>query len=82
MAGIVITALLSISMWVAIWLLTRRRRQPVAPPAIPGQLTPAERRKLYKRLGIDPDVMARQRPYGAPALPPQPDLRRRRSTRA
>jgi hypothetical protein len=82
MAGIVITALLSISMWVAIWLLTRRRRLPAPPPALPGQLTAAERRKLYKRLGIGPEVMARQRPYGGPVIPLQPELRRRRSTRA
>ena len=78
MAGIVITALLSASMWVAIWLLTRRRR-PADPPALPGQLTPAERRRLYKRLGIDPAVMARQRPYRGPALRQRADLPARRT---
>jgi hypothetical protein len=81
MAGIVITALLSVSMWMAIWLLTRRRRP--ADPSVPsGQLTPAERRRLYKRLGIDPAVMARQRPYRGPTLRQRADLPARRSTRA
>jgi hypothetical protein len=81
MAGIVITALFAASMWAAIWVLTARRRRPV-PPTLPGQLTPAERRRLYKRLGIDPVVMARQRPYGWSVTRPQHDLRDRRSTRA
>jgi hypothetical protein len=81
MAEIVITALFAISMWVAIWLLTRRRRRP-EPPALPGQLTSAERRRLYKRLGIDPVVMARQRPYGWTVTKPRHDVQHRRSTRA
>ena len=81
MAGIVITALFAISMWAAIWVLTGRRRRP-EPPALPGQLTPAERRRLYKRLGIDPVVMARQRPYGWTVTKPRHDVPSRRSTRA
>jgi hypothetical protein len=82
MAEIVITALLSVSMWVAIWLLGKRRRRAAPLPDVPGHLTAAERRRLYKRLGIDPEVMARQRPFGAPAVPSQAHLLRRRSTRA
>lgn len=80
MAGIMITALFAISMWAAIWTLTGRRRRR-EPPALPGQLTPAQRRRLYKRLGIDPVVMARQRPYGWSVTRAEPDFRRR-STRA
>lgn len=82
MTEIVITALLSVSMWMAIWLLGRRRHRPMQSSGLPGQLTAAERRHLYKRLGIDPEVMARQRPYGAPVVRPQAHLQRRRSTRA
>ncbi|GAO40036.1 hypothetical protein SCH01S_42_00790 [Sphingomonas changbaiensis NBRC 104936] len=81
MAGIVITALFAISMWAAIWLLAGRKRR-AEPPGPPGQLTPAERRRLYKRLGIDPVVMARQRSYGWTVARPRPDVQRKRSTRA
>lgn len=59
MAGILISLALACGMSVAIWALFRpRRRSPE--PRIPGQLTAAERRELYRRLGIDPATMARQ----------------------
>ena len=81
MSGIVITALLATSMWVAIWLLTGRRRREPELPTLPGQLTPAQRRRLYKRLGLDPALMARRRGQTARVIP-FPTEARRRSTRA
>lgn len=81
MAEIVITALFAIGMWGAIWLLTRPRRR-AERPAMPGELSATERRRLYKRLGIDPAVMARQRPYGGSVMRPRHDEPARRSTRA
>ncbi|MFD1610381.1 hypothetical protein ACFSCW_01040 [Sphingomonas tabacisoli] len=83
MAGIVITALLALSMWVAIVLLARHQRRAADLPALPGQLSAAERRRLYKRLGLDPALLAHPRPrYEAKVIPFRPDARRRRSTEA
>ena len=60
MAGILISLALALGMSVAIWALFRPRRIKAEPPPVPGQLTAAERRQLYARLGIDPAAMARR----------------------
>jgi hypothetical protein len=59
MSGILISLALAIGMFGAIGALLRRRT-PAAPP-VQGQLTAAERRRLYKSLGINPAALARQR---------------------
>lgn len=82
MAGFVITALFALSLWGAIWLLVRRRRRNAAAVKLPGQLSPAERRRLYKRLGIDPVLLVRDRGFEARIIPFPVDARRRRSTDA
>jgi hypothetical protein len=83
MAGIVITALLALSMWVAIALLGRRKRRAPELPALPGQLTAAERRRLYRRLGLDPALLTRSQRRGEAIVTPFPrPAQRRRSTRA
>ena len=61
MAGILISFALAFGMFAAIWALARPRRHRLPePPRMPGQLSAAERRRLYKRLGINPAAMARQ----------------------
>jgi hypothetical protein len=82
MAGLVITALFTLTLWGAIWLLARRRRRALNTRALPGQLTPAERKRLYKRLGINPARLARQRGWQAQIIPFPAEARRRRSTNA
>lgn len=83
MAGIVITALLALSMWVAIALLARRKRRAPDLPGLPGQLSAAERRRLYRRLGLDPALLAASRQRHEPIVIPFPrPAQRRRSTRA
>lgn len=60
MAGLLISLLLASGMFAAIWALVRVRSSRAEAPRLPGQLTAAERRQLYKRLGINPATMARQ----------------------
>lgn len=82
MAGIVIALSLSAVMLGAIWLLLKpRRRAEPERQTLPGQLSAAERRQLYHRLGIDPAAMARQRRSNVIWLDPRID-ERRPSTRA
>ena len=60
MAGILISLILAAGMFAAIrGLALTRDRRPILPP-MPGQLSVDERRRLYKRLGIDPAALARQ----------------------
>lgn len=79
MAGIIITALLALSMWAAIAVLVRRRR---GAGDVPGHLTVAQRRHLYRRLGLDPDQLTRQRRYNTKIIQFPPETLRRRSTDA
>ena len=80
MIGIALTLALSLSMAAAIAMLARRR---TPRPAIPGQLTPAQRRRLYKRLGLDPALMVRgYRVYVANMVPSSVEARRRKNTEA
>ena len=58
MAAMLISLILATGMFGAIWALTRRRA-PKLPP-VQGQLTAAERRRLYRSLGINPAALARQ----------------------
>lgn len=81
MAGILLPLALSMGLLAAIWLLLApRRKRPVA-PLLPGQLSEAERRRLYERLGLDPAVMTRQGQSNVVWLEPY-RARRRRSTDA
>lgn len=60
MSGLVIVLLLAAAMATMIWIAlgkanAPRRRQ----PELPGQLSASERRRLYRRLGLDPAALAR-----------------------
>lgn len=57
MAGIVISLVLAAGLFGAIWGLARRRSADAH--LTPGQLSADERRRLYKRLGINPASLAR-----------------------
>lgn len=59
MAGIVISLVLAAGLFGAIWGLVRARRRSADAHLPPGQLSADERRRLYKRLGIDPASLAR-----------------------
>jgi hypothetical protein len=62
MAGIVIALALSVLMMGAIWMLLKPKSiRAIEAQRLPGQLSAAERRRLYQRLGIDPSALARQR---------------------
>jgi len=78
MAGIVVALTLSVVMMGAIWLLLKPRRiRIVETPRAPGQLSAAERRRLYQRLGLDPAVLARQRRSNVIWLDPRVEEPRR-----
>jgi hypothetical protein len=82
MAGIVIALALSVLMMGAIWMLLKpRRKVEVEMQRLPGQLSAAERRRLYQRLGIDPSALARQRRSNVIWLDPRVE-EPRRSTEA
>ena len=63
MSALIVTALLAAAMATMIWIAIsgRRSRLRVEEHRLPGQLSAAERRRLYQRLGLDPAALARQR---------------------
>lgn len=60
MSALVIIILLTGAMAMMGWVALGQRRPKVVEQRRPGQLSAAERRELYRRLGIDPAAMARQ----------------------
>jgi hypothetical protein len=70
MAGILLSLILAAGMFGAIWGLGRSRRKPDALRRVSGQLSAAERRRLYKRLGIDPALLARRQRSNVTRLDP------------
>ena len=59
MSGLVVIILLAAAMAAMIWIaFSQRRRMAPAVPKRLGQLSAAERRQLYRRLGIDPAALA------------------------
>lgn len=62
MPGLVVALLLAAAMFFLIWIAVGQgpRSRP-APPA-PGELSKAERQRLYRRLGIDPEALRAQGP--------------------
>ena len=81
MAGIAITLILAVGMLGAIWLLLaprgRKHNRKPQRTVLPGQLSAAERRRLYQRLGIDPAALARQRRSNVVWLDPRVEEPRR-----
>jgi hypothetical protein len=78
MAGITITLVLAMGMLGAIWLLLKPKRRALPDSSrLPGQLSAAERRRLYQRLGIDPAALARQRRSNVIWLDPRVEEPRR-----
>lgn len=62
MSGMVVTLLIATGMFTMIWIAFGHRRSRLrVERRTAGQLTAAERRRLYKRLGLDPAAMTRQR---------------------
>ena len=62
MSAIIVALLLAAGLFTMIWVaLGGRRSRLRVERRLPGQLTAAERRRLYQRLGLDPAAMARQR---------------------
>ncbi len=62
MSAFVVTVLLAAAMTTMIWIAIGSRSRARTPEhPLPGQLSAAERRRLYERLGIDPAALARQR---------------------
>ena len=76
MSGAIVALLLAAGMFATIWLAARKR----AVRPTPGQLSAAERRRLYRRLGLDPAAMAR-RPHPR-SVWRDPNVVDRRRTRA
>lgn len=79
MSALVVVLLLAAAMGAMFWvtLSARRPRIRVEERRLPGQLSAAERRRLYQRLGIDPAAMARQRQSNVIWLDPRIIDRRR-----
>lgn len=78
MSGLVVVLLLSAAMMTMVWIaLGHRPTRHKAEPRIPGQLSAAERRRLYRRLGIDPAALARAQHSNVIWLNPQVIDRRR-----
>lgn len=78
MAGIIVALILSAVLMGTIWLLlSPKRRAGPLHTHLPGQLSAAERRRLYQRLGIDPAALARQRHSNVIWLDPRIDEPRR-----
>lgn len=62
MSGLIVALFLAAGMFTMIWIVLGGRRSRLrVERRLPGQLTAAERRRLYQRLGLDPVAMARQR---------------------
>lgn len=72
---LLLAAAMSAMMWVAIG--AKRPRIRVREQRLPGQLSAAERKRLYNSLGIDPAAMARQRHSNVIWLDPRVIDRRR-----
>lgn len=72
MAGLLVSVILAAALAGSLWNLARVRttRRPGRP--LPGQLSAAERRRLYKRLGINPALLARQQRSNVIWLDPAP----------
>jgi hypothetical protein len=78
MSGLVIVSLLAAAMMTMIWIALGRKSQARRPELrLPGQLSAAERRRLYQRLGIDPAELARRRHSNVIWLDPRVIDRRR-----
>lgn len=75
MPALAISLLLAAAMFGAIWMILGRRSK-ASSSRLPGRLSVAERRHLYKRLGIDPVALARQRRSNTLWLDPRVDDRR------
>lgn len=61
MAGLAVALCAVLAVWGALAIATkRRRRREIVQTRRPGQLSAAERRRLYQRLGINPATLARQ----------------------
>lgn len=78
MPGIVVALLLAAGLFTMIWIAVGGRSSRLkVEQRLPGQLTAAERRRLYQRLGLDPAAMARQRQSNVIWLDPRVIDRRR-----
>jgi hypothetical protein len=79
MSGFVVVALLAAALMTMLWVVRGQRRSQaqVEERRVPGQLSAAERRRLYQRLGIDPAAIARQRQSNVIWLDPRVIDRRR-----
>lgn len=62
MYGAIVALMLATAMFATIALVLRgRKRAALRHQRLPGQLSQAERRHLYRQLGIDPVALTRQR---------------------
>lgn len=79
MIGTVVVLLLAAAMTAMMWVALggRPARGRIEQRRMPGQISAAERRRLYERLGIDPAAMARQRNSNVVWLDPHVIDRRR-----
>ena len=60
MAGFAVALCAVLAAWGALAIMNKRHRRPKREINRPGDLTVAERRRLYQRLDLDPATLARR----------------------
>lgn len=79
MSGVVVALLLAAGVFMMIWVVVKDRssRLRIEARRLPGQLTAAERKHLYRRLGLNPAQLDRNRQSNVIWLDPRVIDRRR-----